>query len=111
MEIKIIVSLFIGAFTMYAIMQSFNLYRGVVQKNAELEKRLALIEHAQKKRIPYQLQDDMLDVIALLDMSEHKRQMIEEIETTHKTHEERLLQEAKQRLMQTLATGTKREEK
>lgn len=76
----------------------------------DMNERLAKLEKASLLRVPFKTQDQLLDVMALLDTVLDEKELESEISRSKHLHQEKRLQEAKDRLALALAVGTKREE-
>jgi len=107
MEIKILVFTILFIFTIVSVallmreyMDSKNRLSNVEKNNQNLEARVTKLENASRQRLPYASAESILDAMAALDALEHE----ESFKNT-------LIQNAKAHLINSMAVGTKREEK
>lgn len=111
MEMKLLLIVIVSSIVIYATFLLAREYVTMQTKLKSLDERIRKLESANKLRVPFGVQDELLDTIALLDLLEHRKQIEDEASTAKKEYEEKLLKSAKDRLIKTLAIGTKRESK
>jgi hypothetical protein len=111
MEMKILLILIVS---MVVIVATFVLAREYVtmqNKLKSLDERLLKLEEANKARVPYRVQDAVLDVVALVSDVIETNQDMNQLEKQQRERNERKLEDALNRLKNTLSLGTKRESK
>ncbi len=100
MEIKILLLIVIGLITVFAAVGAMHEYMGTKKKVDSLEERMKKLEAANRKRMPYEAFESILDARAALNKEKEEYQFFVS-----------LIENAEAHLDKAMSAGTKREEK
>lgn len=100
MEIKIWLLIVIGLITVFAAVGAMHEYMGTKKKVDSLEERMKKLEAANRKRMPYEAFESILDARAALNKEKEEYQFFVS-----------LIENAEAHLDKAMSAGTKREEK
>lgn len=100
MEIKFLLLIVIGILTVMAALGAMREYMGTKSKVESLEERMKKLEEANRKRMPYEAFERILDARAALNKEKEEFQFFVS-----------LIENAEAHLDKAMSAGTKREEK
>lgn len=98
MEIKIILMLVVGVFTILSAVLGYHEYAALKRKDQELEDRIAKLEKTKSKRMPYEAMESILDARAALNKEKEEFQFFIS-----------LIENAEAHLNKAMTVGTKKE--